>query len=129
MTNNNKQYFTTIEVLERAKEELEYRDHDEMVDAGDLHDTIANNDYYIIYTHKAIEALEEYGTWDAIGEVQVHETENYGKVYTNLGNPEEVATALWQIIASTALYDLNIDGLEVGEALEIINNELKHLNN
>ena len=129
MTNNNKQYFTTLEVLERAKEELEYRDHDEMVESSELVEVIALVDYYIVYTHEAINALDQYGTWDAIGEVQEYETENHGEVLTDLGSPEEVATALWQIIASTALYDLNIDGLEVGEALEIINSELEHLNN
>ena len=55
---NIKQYFTTIEVLERAKEELENYDRDEMVDFSNLTEGIANNDYYIVYTHEAINALE-----------------------------------------------------------------------
>ena len=126
---NNKQYFTTIEVLERAKEELEYRDHDDMVESSELVEVVALVDYYIVYTHEAINALDQYGTWDAIGEVQEYENENYGEVFTDLGSPEEVATALWKIIASTTIYELNLDGLEVSEALEIINEELEHVNN
>lgn len=126
---NNKQYFTTIEILERAKEELEYRDHDEMVESSELVEVVALVDYYIIYTHEAINALDQYGTWDAIGEVQEYENKSYGEVLTDLGSPEKVATALWQFIASTTIYDLNIDGLEVSDALEIINEELEYLAN
>ena len=132
MTNNNKQYFTTLEVLERAKEELEYRDHDEMVNVSSLTEEIANNDYYIVYTHEAIKALEQYGVWgtfEAIGEVQEYETENYGEVTTDLSDPTQVSNMVWYILTETTLYDLNIDSLEVSEALEIINEELEHLGN
>ena len=132
MTNNNKQYFTTLEVLERAKEELENYDRDEMVDFSNLTDEIANNDYYIVYIHEAINALEHYGVWgtfEAIGEVQEYETENYGEITTDLSDPTQVSNMVWYILVETTIYDLNIDGLEVSEALEIINEELEHLNN
>lgn len=126
---NNKQYFTTIEVLERAKEELEYRDHDEMVESSELVEVVALVDYYIVYTHEAIKALEQYGTWDAIGEVQEYENKSYGEVTTDLSDPTQVSNMVWYFLTETTLCDLNIDGLEVSEALEIINEELEHLNN
>ena len=128
---NNKQYLTTLEVLERAKEVLEYRDHDDMVDVSSLVEEIANHDYYIVYTHEAIKALEQYGAWgtfEAIGEVQKYETDNYAEVTTDLGDPTQVSNMVWYILTETTLHDLNIDGLEVSEAITIINKELEHLN-
>ena len=129
---NNKQYFTTHEVLERAKEVLEYRRSDDnFTDVVGLVEEIANDDYYIVYTHEAIKALEEYGAWgtfEAIGEVQEYETDNYGEVTTDLGDPTQVSNMVWYILTETTLHDLEIDGLEVSEALEIINKELEHLN-
>lgn len=126
---NIKQYFTTIEILERAKEELENYDRDEIVETTDLVEAIANHDYYIIYIHEAIEALEQHGTWEAIGEVQEYELEAYGKVYTDLGDPVGVANMFWYIKVETVLYDLNILAETAEDALEIINEELEHLAN
>lgn len=46
---------------------------------SELHDNVFNTDYYIIGTYKAEKALEEYGTYKAIGEVIDYEEFHFGK--------------------------------------------------
>ena len=55
----------------------------------DLHNEVFNTDYYIIGTHQAKKALEDYGVWDAIEKVQTYEKDNFGEVYTDLSDPEK----------------------------------------
>ena len=57
----------------------------------DLHDEVFNTDYYIIGRQEAIEALEEYGTWKAIEEVQTYENDNFGEIFTDLSEPEKLS--------------------------------------
>lgn len=78
----------------------------------DLHDVLFNTDYYIIGTYRAQQALEEYGIWDAIKEVQTYEKERFGEVYTDLSNPEQVINMLYYIIGEEVLYEM-MDSIDV----------------
>jgi len=75
----------------------------------DLHNEVFNTDYYIIGTHEAKKALEEYGIFDAIGKVQEYEKDNFGKVYTDLSDPEKLINMLFYIIGEEVLVEMMED--------------------
>jgi hypothetical protein len=75
------------------------------VEASELHHHLYNEDYFIIGTYQATQFLNEYGSFDAIGEVQKYENENFGDVTTDLSDPEKVANMLAYIKGEEALYD------------------------
>ena len=89
-----KQYFTKQEAMEDIKYYLENGGD---CYGADLHHEVFNTDYYIIGTYKAKQALEQYGVFNAIDEVQTYEKENFGEIYTDLSNPENVANMLYYI--------------------------------
>ena len=72
----------------------------------DLHDEVFNTDYYIIGTHRAKEALAEYGVFEAIEKVQTYEKDNFGELYTDLTDPEKVVNMLFYIIGEEVLYEM-----------------------
>jgi GDP-D-mannose dehydratase len=72
----------------------------------DLHDQVFNTDYYIIGTHRAKEALTEYGVFEAIEKVQTYEKNNFGELYTDLTDPEKLVNALYYIIGEEVLYEM-----------------------
>nr|DAI05834.1 MAG TPA: hypothetical protein [Herelleviridae sp.] len=51
------------------------------------------------------EDLEEYGIFNAIGEIQEYEKENFGEVLTDLGNASAVADMLYYIKGHEFLFD------------------------
>src|SRR5690606_39349225 len=55
----------------------------------DLHNEVFNSDYYIIGTEQAKEVLREYDVFKAIEKVTEYEKDNYGEIYTDLGDPEK----------------------------------------
>ena len=65
---------------------------------AELHNEVFNTDYYIIGTHKAKEALTEYGVFEAIEKVQEYEKFNFGEVYADLSDPEKLINMLYYII-------------------------------
>ena len=77
----------------------------------DLHNEIFNTDYYIIGTHEAKEALEEYGVFDAIEKVQTYKKDNFGEIYTDLSDPEKLINMLYYIIGEEVLFEM-MDGIE-----------------
>ena len=77
----------------------------------DLHNEVFNTDYYIIGTYQAKQALAEYDVWDAIEKVQTYEKDNFGEVYTDLSDPEELINMLYYIIGEEVLYEM-MDGIE-----------------
>lgn len=98
----NKKYFTKDEALEDIKEILEsYNGY-----YSDLHDQVFNTDYYIIGTYEAEKALEQYGTFKAIGKIQEYENDNFGEVLTDLSDPEKIANMLYYIIGNEAIQEL-----------------------
>ena len=72
----------------------------------DLHDQVFNTDYYIIGTHRAKKALEEYGVFEAIEKVQTYEKNNFGELYTDLADPEKLINMLYYIIGEEVLYEM-----------------------
>ena len=57
----------------------------------DLHNSLFNEDYYIIGYHEAEKWLETNGgPWNAIREIQQYENDNFGKVHTDLSDSEKV---------------------------------------
>ena len=77
----------------------------------DLHNEVFNTDYYIIGTYKAKQALAEYDVWDAIEKVQTYEKDNFGEIYTDLSDPENLINMLYYIIGEEVLYEM-MDGIE-----------------
>lgn len=61
----------------------------EGVHGCDLHNTLYNEDYFIVGTYQAKQAMGE-DAFDIIGEVQQYEKDNFGEVLTDLSNPEKV---------------------------------------
>ena len=80
----------------------------------DFHNEVFNMDYYVIGTYEAKMALEDYGVFDAIDEVQAYEKDNFGKVSTDLADPEKLINILYYIIGEEVLYEM-MDGIEVWE--------------
>ena len=72
----------------------------------DLHNEVFNTDYYIIGTHEAKKALEEYDVFEAIERVQTYEKENFGEVYTDLSDPEKLINMLFYIIGEEVLWKM-----------------------
>lgn len=95
-----KRYFTIEEIKEAIAEKLSwYSDY-----YCDLHNEVANTDYYIIGYHEAEEALKQYGLFEAIGKVRDYENDVFGEVYTDLSDPEKIANMLFYIIAEEYMY-------------------------
>ncbi|WYA78971.1 hypothetical protein [Enterococcus phage Toszka] len=64
----------------------------------DLHGEIFN--YGV---NAEIKDLEEYGVFDAIGEIQEYESNNFGEFYTDLSSPSQVANMLYYILGDNFL--------------------------
>lgn len=80
----------------------------------DLHNEVFNTDYYIIGTYEAKEALKEYDVFEAIEKVQTYEKDNYGEIYTDLSDPEQLINMLYYIIGEEVLIEM-MDGIEAWE--------------
>lgn len=80
----------------------------------DLHSEIFN--YGV---NADIEELEEYGVFNAIGEIQEYEKENFGEVLTDLGNASAVADMLYYIIGDKFLNET----LEFNRVLEEVSED------
>jgi hypothetical protein len=80
----------------------------------DLHNEVFNSDYYIIGTYEAKKALKEYDVFEAIEKVQEYEKDNFGEVYTDLSDPEELINMLYYIIGEKVLHEM-MDGIEAWE--------------
>ena len=72
----------------------------------DLHNRAFNEDYYIIGTYEAKEALREYDVFDAIELVQEYEKFNFGEIYTDLSNPEKLINMVWYVIGEEIISDM-----------------------
>lgn len=103
MTNTTKTYFTVSEALEDIKEVLE-NGYDGY--GSDLHHEVFNTAYYIIGTYEAKQALEQYGTFDAIGEVVEYEESAFGERTTDITSPEAVANMLYYMKGNEAISKL-----------------------
>ena len=121
-------YFTRTEAIETLIDTLDgYTGYYE-----DLHSEAFNTDYYIYYTDEAERALTQCNVWEALSIVREYEQSNFGKVYTDISDPCQLANMLWYIIGENLIYDIEelyeVEGLaddETNERLiEILKAEL-----
>ena len=94
-------YFTETEMVETLLDTL--KNYDDM-DITNLSHNAFNMDYYIIGTYQSKQALDDYGIFNAIEKVQTYQQELFGEVFTDLSNPESVASFLWFILGSEFLH-------------------------
>ena len=84
-------------------------------DIDDMHNDIFNMDYYDdINPNNDVDkarALEKFGSseevFEGIGRVYTYEMDNFGEVYTKLGNPASVLNMLYYIAGEEVLYSIN----------------------
>ncbi len=84
--------------------------------SSDLHHEIFNTDYYIIGTYKAKQWLGA-DAFDAIAMIKDYEMDNFGEVYTDLSNSEQVV--------NMAVYMIGEEIVAKEVASEPINMELE----
>ena len=96
-----KEYYIEVEALEEIKNFIIEND-DSYNYYEDLHHNVFNFGY-----RGGLEALEEYGVFKAIGEVQRYEMDNFGEVYTDLSSPNSVSDMLWYVIGEDVVYSLD----------------------
>ena len=114
-------YFTEKEALEFIENTLENYVIDYI---DDIHQTTFNEDYYLYQTGEAIEALDQYGTYDAIGEIVEYEQDNFGELHTDISDPVKVANMLWYIVGYEVLHDtIELYEYDTGD----IDNDLKNI--
>ena len=94
-----KQYFTHREALETILDLLE---SGYAMEYSELHHYTFNEDYYIIGTYEAKQALDQFGTFDAIETVRQYEIDNFGSFETKI-DPEKIANMLFYIIGYEAM--------------------------
>ena len=99
-------YFTDDEIKETLLDNLDgYKGIEDYTFEEVLND-LFNNDYYIIGYKEAADALEEYGVFNALEEVQQFDIENFGHWDTDYTDPEKVANMLEYIHANEYLQDM-----------------------
>ena len=105
------EYFTKEEIIETLKNAEDY----DVNDFDELFDSMFNNDYYIIGTYKAAEALETFkndekldgyetslnGVFGAIELVKQYDLDQFGEVLTSLEDPEKLANMVEYIRGET----------------------------
>lgn len=121
---------TTKEIIQHGADNIaDMIQNNETIDRDDLHNRLYNEDYYTIGTHKAMEELKVYGTFEAIGKVSQYEKDQFGESNSDLSNPEIVVNMLAYIIGEEALNESKTfqaaEGELSTEQLEAIKTELE----
>ena len=121
---------THNELVQHAIDNIEGQQADS-VHGSDLHHELFNMDYFIIGYYNAEQFLNKYATFEAIGEVQEYEKENFGECTTDLGSSEKVVNMLAYIKGEEILNECNtlqdVNGLLSQEELDSIKEELTNL--
>lgn len=108
------EYFTDDEIKETLLDNLDGYEGIEDYTFDDVFNDLFNSDYYIIGYKEAEAALQEYGVFKALEEVQEFDVENFGEWDTDYADPEKVANMLEYIHASEYMGDmLDRAGLEL----------------
>lgn len=107
-------YFTDDEIKETLLTNLDGYKGIEDYTFDDVFNDLFNSDYYIIGYKEAEEALQEYGIFNALEEVQHWDEDNFGHWETDYASTEAVANMLEYIHASEYMRDmLDRAGLEL----------------
>lgn len=103
------EYFTDDEIKETLLDNLDgYKGIEDYTFEEVLND-LFNSDYYIIGYKEAADALEEYGVFNALEEVQQFDIENFGHWDTDYTDPEKVANVLEYIHANEYMQTVLVD--------------------
>lgn len=124
------EYFTDDEIKETLLNNLDGYEGIDSYTFDDIFNDLFNSDYYIIGYKEAEEALQEYGIFNALEEVQQFDVENFGHWNTDYTDPEKIANMLEYIHASEYMQDmLNDAGLELDDetTTENVNKLIKTL--
>ena len=100
------EYFTDDEIKETLLDNLDGYKGIEDYTFDEVFDDIFASDYYIIGYKEAAAALEKYGVFKALEEVQEFDVENFGEWDTDYADPEKVANTLEYIHASKYMQDM-----------------------
>ena len=100
------EYFTDDEIKEILLDNLDGYKGIDSYTFDDVFNDLFNSDYYIIGYKEAEEALQEYGVFKALEEVQEFDVENFGEWDTDYADPEKVANMLEYIHASEYMQDM-----------------------
>ena len=100
------EYFTDDEIKEILLDNLDGYKGIDSYTFDDVFNDLFNSDYYIIGYKEAEEALQEYGVFKALEEVQEFDVENFGEWDTAYADPEKVANMLEYIHASEYMQDM-----------------------
>ena len=113
------------EIIDFAKDRIqEIYDHNpeklttELPDLYDLHHEIFNTDYYIIGRYQAKEWLGS-DAFDCIYDIQEYENDHFGRVITDLSEPERVVNMYVYVVGEEILEDV------VSEFLDSVETELE----
>lgn len=118
----NAQYFTNDEIKETLLANIDGYEGINSYDFERVFDDLFNNDFYIIGYAKAEKALEEYGIFKALEEVQNYDVENFGEWTTDYSDPEKVSNMLEYIHANEYMQDmLDRAGLSLDDETTIEN--------
>lgn len=110
------EYFTDDEIKETLLDNLDGYKGIEDYYFDNVFDDLFNTDYYIIGYKEAEEALQEYGVFKALDEVQEFDVDNFGEWDTDYTDPEKVANMLEYIHASEYMGDmLDRAGLDMSD--------------
>ena len=71
----------------------------------ELHDSLLNQDYFIIGYYKAEQWLKKDSIFNAIDKIREYEQSNFGEVTTDLSSSENVANMLAYILGEQILYN------------------------
>lgn len=124
------EYFTDDEIKETLLDNLDGYEGINGYTFEDVFNDLFNSDYYIIGYREAADALEEYGIFNALEEVQQFDVESFGHWDTDYTDPEKVANMLEYIHASKYMQDmLDRAGLELNDetTTENVNKLIKTL--
>lgn len=92
-------YFTKEEATKKVIETLE-NGYEQSY--SDLYDVITGYTIYLDSEEEALQALEQYGIFEALGEIQVF-LKLYGESWADLSSAEGVGNALWDIKINDAI--------------------------
>ena len=110
------EYFTDNEIKETLLDNLDGYKGIEDYYFDNVFDDLFNTGEYFIGYQVAADALEKYGIFKAIEEVQNFDCETWGHWYTDASNPEALANTLEYIHANEYMQDmLDRAGLELDD--------------
>ena len=90
-------YYKQDEIASHFQDYLAENTPDDGAEPSELHDQAFNTDYYIIGTFHATQWLGD-RAFEVIGIIKDYEQANFGKVCTDLSNPEDVVNMYAYIV-------------------------------